>query len=704
MEPLKLPVVIAEEKIRLRERRKRLNQVHGSDDQENWFGIALSGGGIRSATINMGFLRTLSRFGILRRADYLSTVSGGGYTHAYVQGTLKNSGKYEELFSDTHAAEFRQHGEYMTPGRGFGKNRNLFLLIVAFLVSWIMSLISLIIAGGIVYFLYEAIAGFVGGSTLNELLSTDSFSNICTWYVYALAALLAVHFAVNVWFTFDLGLSKTFNRIEALLAALGLGLLTWMLLLSLTAPGAPGQVASEVVKAGYVWWKALAFIVGLVGLGFLANPNALSFHRFYRKQLADLFLRFSGTYKNVLLRDLANVDSEREADFLAPYPLINTCMNLQNPSGDDKFKGVKASDYFVLSPLFCGSKLTGYAPTTQYRDFRCMTLPAAVTISAAAVNPGLGIYSSKLRSAIFTLFNARLGFWVSNPFIRTRTSPPVWWPFYFFSELLGRIGIRKQMVNISDGGHIENFGAYELLRRGCRLVIAVDAGEDRLFTFEDLNNLILRARNELGLEIRFKAGQAPEDLIAPRPSQVYSQKRFAVAEVIQHWDDGKVDVPKALQSEPFPRKIGTFVYVKSSVTAPSHPPPDKPDADLKYSTYFYKIYHPEFPHESTGDQFFDPVQWESYYRLGQYLGADALGLNDLSKAFRGNEKQISVEQLIAWFDAPESNGLFTEAEQYLAAQPDKGFESIKIGETKSGQESVAREPAAPAAEEEVCRM
>ena len=30
----------------------------------------------------------------------------------------------------------------------------------------------------------------------------------------------------------------------------------------------------------------------------------------------------------------------------------------------------------------------------------------------------------------------------------------------------------------------------------------------------------------------------------------------------------------------------------------------------------YAATHPSFPHESTGDQFFDEAQWESYRRLG----------------------------------------------------------------------------------------
>ena len=62
-------------------------QPLGKDDQlpkedvvaERLIGLAFSGGGIRSATTNLGIAQALSRMGILRLADYLSTVSGGGY-------------------------------------------------------------------------------------------------------------------------------------------------------------------------------------------------------------------------------------------------------------------------------------------------------------------------------------------------------------------------------------------------------------------------------------------------------------------------------------------------------------------------------------------------------------------------------------------------------------------------------------------------
>ena len=54
-------------------------------------GLAFSGGGIRSATFNLGVLQALSQFGLLRHTDYLSTVSGGGYIGSTLSAIV-NSG------------------------------------------------------------------------------------------------------------------------------------------------------------------------------------------------------------------------------------------------------------------------------------------------------------------------------------------------------------------------------------------------------------------------------------------------------------------------------------------------------------------------------------------------------------------------------------------------------------------------------------
>ena len=118
---------------------KRRQKLYGDSEtaeqlKNTKFGIALSGGGIRSATINLGFLKTLNKFGIIKRADFLSTVSGGGYTGAYIQATLKNGGTYEGLFDDEHIDYMRLRGEYLMPGKGWSKRWNILILVVGYFI------------------------------------------------------------------------------------------------------------------------------------------------------------------------------------------------------------------------------------------------------------------------------------------------------------------------------------------------------------------------------------------------------------------------------------------------------------------------------------------------------------------------------------------------------------------------------------------
>ena len=710
--------VIANESKHLTERRRRMFGEEAAEKfEDNKFGIALSGGGIRSATINLGFLKTLNLFKIIRKADYISTVSGGGYTGSYIQATLKSKGTFDALFDEKRIRHLRNYGNYFVPGqKSTSKQWNGFLLLIGYLGSFLMSLLSLgIVVGmiGVIYYLFGEMANADG-----QAFADNYSENRKIVYDYGLPALLTViglHFLANISMIFNLRISKYFTKVEAALVFIAILCFVGVFIFSFE---------DIRILEGRTYLICAAIFFGLYFIGYFANPNGISFHRYYRNQLAEAFLHDTGDYENVYLKDLSNLDGD-EKDYIAPYPLINTCLNIQSPDGDDKIKGAKASDYFLLSPLHCGSKLTNYVNTKEFPGYQDMTLPAATTISAAAVNPGMGMYSSGILSFIMTLFNARLGFWVNNP-LKKINNFRVWWPTYFFKELLADINTDLKKVNISDGGHIENLAVYELLRRRCRLIIAVDAGADPDYAFMDLENLAVRARNELGVSIQFREDQIPEQTIKPKPSIGFSERRFAIADLYHDWEefelrdeDGnhiehngkrievlvnyfesngkfkfKTDVKvnkKELAGDEYGRlknladrhvqaqldkhpnadgfdkvKFGTLVYVKSSVLTPKGKPfiPKNKDGErnLQFDSYKYKIYHPDFPHESTADQFFDEVQWQAYFELGQFIAKDVLDMR--SKLFlkykseHEEPKDISVDDLLNCFDKGEN--LFAE--------------------------------------------
>lgn len=811
LEAYKLKEVLTREAEALNQRRENmrdhgLETVEADDFARSKFGIALSGGGIRSATINLGFLKTLNAFKILQKSDYLSSVSGGGYCASYIQATLKERADYEKLFSKEDITHMRSYGAYLIPGQSATRKLwNTLILTVGYLVSLLMSLLgpALIVAAIVIFTrILGQIFGFTeAAETMPDILPGGTgektlWEQVVTASVYGMTFVFFVHLFSNIFLQFKLGVSKMFNRLETVLAVIILTVLTVTFLRELRT-----QAVFQIDAVHYFFpfiAPEVGRIIANLGLffllilsGFFLNPNALSFHRFYRNQLAEAYLKRADTYDNVPLHRVFNPQGKTVRDWLNPYPLINTCLNLQSPGGGESFKGSKANDYFLLSPLYCGAKLVDYVRTGDFPGYDEMTLPAATTISAAAVNPGMGNYSNKVLSVVMTLLNARLGFWVNNPKKRLSQSRYiVWWPFYFFYELFSKINTDNRKLNISDGGHIENLAVYELLRRRCRLIIAVDAGADPKGMFTDLNNLTIRARNELGIAIQFR--EQPEEMLTARPSHGYAQKRFVTADMYQIWEEftvlsesGKpytytvtdeegntyteqvealvnyaVDADEKVMPSVTLKisedradisdrdrenaeesawrmvrekltktdvrgkdviKVGTLIYVKSTVLAPVGKPflsKDTPENRLLFDTYKYKIYHPDFPHEPTSDQFFDPVQWEAYYRLGQYMAGAVLNcksseMKRLMRAWDEGDKSevpsFSFDDLLAWWDEgkalnfdrePEPISDFTD-ELILEPRSTEPVEEEEIDYTLEGksypekEERVSEPPVTP---------
>ena len=98
--------------------------------EKNLQGICFSGGGIRSATLNLGILQGLAKGGMLDRFDYLSSVSGGGYIHEWFAAWVKREG-YREVVKQLKPLPesgkpchpepirwLRRYSNYLTPQKG----------------------------------------------------------------------------------------------------------------------------------------------------------------------------------------------------------------------------------------------------------------------------------------------------------------------------------------------------------------------------------------------------------------------------------------------------------------------------------------------------------------------------------------------------------------------------------------------------------
>src|SRR5204863_1534292 len=141
-------------------------------------------------------------------------------------------------------------------------------------------------------------------------------------------------------------------------------------------------------------------------------------------------------------------------------------------------------------PLHCGSEEVGYRRSKSYGGPDGMSLGTAMTISGAAASPNMGYHSSPLVTLIMTLFNARLGWWLGNPGrAGDRTfnqDGPGLALQPLLAEAFGLTDDNNSYVYLSDGGHFENLGLYEMVRRRCQVIVVSDAGCDKDFKFEDL--------------------------------------------------------------------------------------------------------------------------------------------------------------------------------------------------------------------------
>jgi hypothetical protein len=192
---------------------------------------------------------------------------------------------------------------------------------------------------------------------------------------------------------------------------------------------------------------------------------------------------------------------------------------------------------------------------------------------------------------LLTLFNARLGAWLGNPGeagrFTWRRSEPVAGAGPLLREMFGRTTDANPYVYLSDGGHFENLGLYEMVSRRCQFIVVSDAGCDADYAFEDLGNAIRKIRIDLGIPISFPGGV--------RIDKAHSRNGNAhgAIGIIQYTavDRNAAD--------------GVLLYAKATLSG---------DEPLDVANYAAS--HPDFPHESTANQWFGESQFESYRMLG----------------------------------------------------------------------------------------
>jgi hypothetical protein len=353
-------------------------------------------------------------------------------------------------------------------------------------------------------------------------------------------------------------------------------------------------------------------------LGKLVDANATGMHGFYRDRLSHGYL--VGSDKDGVLgpeTELSLLDICQRGSG-APYHLINASLNMQREkAGAQRWRN---SDFFFFSRRWCGGSHSHYCRTEDLEYLAPnVHLGSAMAVSAAAAAPNMGSYTSGSVVMLMTLLNVRLGLWLPTPRRVARMARigiigsadglvgrlRRWWQrlrnrpsgYYLVGEMASRLDAGGPYVNLSDGGHLENTGAYELLRRRCRFIIIGDAESDPAMRFGSLAALMRYASIDLGIRIEIN--------LEPLRGRADGTSK-------SHCAIGTIDYPPPPGGTE--RETGRLLYIKASV-----------DGEENETIREYRARHPDFPHESTADQVFEEDQFEAYRALGFHIGEKLLG-------------------------------------------------------------------------------
>ena len=341
-----------------------------------------------------------------------------------------------------------------------------------------------------------------------------------------------------------------------------------------------------------------------------SNINFVGLHRFYRDRLMEAFMptnasvdamksQFSPTADNLSVSALADLSLPQ---YGFPYPIINTnAILINDPHSKYASRG---GDNFMISPLYVGSTATGWRRTSEYVEMNGpLTLATATAASGAAASAsagyiGTGITRNPLVSAVMSLLNIRLGLWVANPFWQGKR--PIRIPTFLHPGLVSGIfqqahTFDSKYLELTDGGHFENLALYELVRRRTKVIFIVDGEADPKISLSSLVSAIRRIEEDFGATLKFDGELGPDRLMMYPKQRYPAETRYAAAPFM---------IGRLTYSHP-EEQDGLLIYIKSTLIE-----------QIDFPTAGYLASNPQFPHQSTVDQFFDPAQFDAYRCLG----------------------------------------------------------------------------------------
>lgn len=618
-------------------------------------GLALSGGGIRSASFCLGVAQCLAKKKLLARFDLMSTVSGGGYTGAFLtrhvsEGSQDAIATPEE--KDTAAVQhLRRRAAYLRNGNLNQLLSTAMNLFAGMLINWTApaAVISVIVC--LLYFLINPIGltalwaqGHVLGSISAVLAlviyawtrTTTGWRSAALWGLWSTAGILIAAYLLqklyqhfSEWMimgdyqlTISMGavVAATFPVISRFIPVLGQDWLRRLGNLMVLAIASVALPVLAVLLAFTLYWTAgqsfdwpqfltstlgdwLAFptpihgfwLLLVIALGlsltalFALDINKTGPHGLYRERLKRTFVsKADGELKTDDDIELFSLDPNAKA----PYLLINAVVNL--PSSSKVELHERKGDFFLFSKHWSGSPVVGYQKTNRWKlGEKEVGLATAIATSGAAVSPHMALWSISSARALLSFINLRLGLWIRSPIDRASAFARQPGARELVKEMTG-FGMAEsdEWLLLTDGGHLDNSAAYELLRRRCRFIVAVDGSADPNGEFDTVMTLVRHARLDMGIEIKCGLDELRTD-----PATGLAPAHGVLCRIVY---------PEC------PDTVCLLLVIKLSMTG------NEPEL-----VHAYKRQFPEFPNQPTSDQFFNEHQFEAYRRLGAHA-ADSL--------------------------------------------------------------------------------
>ena len=399
-------------------------------------------------------------------------------------------------------------------------------------------------------------------------------------------------------------------------------LVMWVALVLLVVIGI--LASSWVATSGLddSWWSLV--FVGVLALCWLfLDQTAMSLHPFYRRRLASAFAVRRAEVDGIsVAAPYPELEETRLSTYGAkePHFPLNTFATSANLTGQGRTPPGRRVVAYALNAEYVGGPQVGWIRTECLEELASrvlrhdLTVTAAMAVSGAAFASAMGS-QTRFYEVFLALTNARLGAWLPNPyFVALKAAHAGDWTVpglprirsltYYFREIFGMHSPMSRLVLCTDGGHYDNLGLVELLRRECTTVICIDASGASRPLADALSGAITLAREELGVDITLTD---PYDLVSGTGRAIGSAPSLSKLNGVLSKSAvvaGKIRYPTGVQ--------GDLVVAQANLTP-----------DLPYELLDFTQADPGFPNDGTADQWFDVGRFDAYQELGRCLGTQA---------------------------------------------------------------------------------